>query len=147
MTRYFILIVFFGLVFSLNAQEKYSEPEISSFINVYFSEKEIKSLDDKMIEEIFQKHNISKEKYTELIKDSDKSSSRNENIKSFEQEILVYENQYELLKENEIKKLCISNNISLSKYRKIKHDFQNDLKFHRSLKSNIKKHLNNKIDE
>ena len=141
MIKYCILFLFLGIISTLNAQEKYSENEITNFIEIYFSEKEISKYNDSSLINIFQKHSINKEKYLELKKYKNRSVSEIQSIKDIEKDLSVYENEQEIYINDEIIKLCNKLNISINRYYEIKKDFQYNLIFHRSLKPNIDKYL------
>ena len=146
MIKYFFILISLMLLNMGNAQKIYSEEDVSSFINVYFQEKEISKYDENKLINIFDKYNITRKEYKEL-KSNSFSRRNNKNLTLFNQELTKYKNECEISKEKEIRKLCMQFDISILKYEEIKNVFQNDLKFHRSLKSDIDKYLKIKNNE
>lgn len=130
----------------MNAQEIYSEHDVTSFINVYFQEKEITKYDESKLRKLFDKYNITRKEY-KLLNLNNSKRKNNQKLSLIKEELTNLKREYKNQKEEEIKKLCIEYDISILKYEEIKNTFQNDLKFHRSLKPTIDKFLKTKYNE
>lgn len=128
--RIIINIILIGISLNISAQEIIPPSKASTFVKIYFQEKEIPQIDDKLIQTIFQEHNISKDNFSNLAP----QSLNNPTYLLFKSKLDSLENVYKSDKHEKLMEICQANNIDINEYLDIKNKYRNNLHFHRSLK-------------
>ncbi len=124
----------------------YSDVQLNDFVEIYFSEKEIRTFDENEVRSIFEKNEYDR---NDIISRNTKKKDSLTVQKELQlkYDIDLYQQQIDLVIESKLRQLCYQKSMPYDLYIEIKNKFRSDLKFHRSLQPYFTQFFKSKDDE